>query len=127
MEKAKLGASDLLVSEVCMGCMTFGEQNSEAEGHKLLGACSDAGVNFYDTAEMYPVAPTRETQGRTSEILGSWLATQDRSSVVVASKAVGRSAGQIWCGRHLMTSAQRAVGSDLDTSRREGCAPEAVR
>jgi len=79
-----------------MGCMTFGEQNSEAEAHKLLGACSDAGVNFYDTAEMYPVAPTRETQGRTSEILGSWLATQDRSSVVVASKAVGRSAGQIW-------------------------------
>lgn len=83
----RLGASELEVSEACFGCMTFGRQSSEAESHALLDvAVGEAGVNFLDTAEMYPVAPSRETQGRSSEIIGSWLAKRDRSSMVVASK-----------------------------------------
>jgi len=91
-----LGRSDLMVSECCMGTMTFGEQNTEKEAHKMLSMCSEAGINFLDTSEMYPVAPSRETQGKTSEIIGTWMKARDRSSMVVASKVVGRSVMQPW-------------------------------
>jgi hypothetical protein len=92
MQHRKLGRTGLDVSLVCLGTMTFGEQNSEAEGHAQLDRARDAGVNFLDAAELYPIPPKPETQGRTEEIVGSWLAARGgRDKVVVATKAVGRS------------------------------------
>ena len=63
MEKILLGSSDLNVSKVCLGTMTFGEQNTEAEGHSQLDYALERGINFIDTAEMYPVMPRAETTG----------------------------------------------------------------
>jgi aryl-alcohol dehydrogenase-like predicted oxidoreductase len=69
----KLGASELQVSELCLGTMTWGEQNSEAEGHQQLDYHAlSRGIDFVDAAERYPVPPRAETQGRTETILGSW-------------------------------------------------------
>lgn len=88
MEYRRLGSSDLLVSRVCLGTMTFGEGNSYGEACELLGAAADAGVNFFDTAEMYPVPQRAETQGRSEEFLGRWLkGCGRRDDVVIATKA----------------------------------------
>ncbi|TJZ67973.1 aldo/keto reductase [Chitiniphilus eburneus] len=91
-----LPASDLNVSVLCLGTMTFGEQNTEAEGHAQLDRALAAGVNFIDTAEMYPVPAKAETQGATERIVGSWLARQPRDSVVLASKVAGPQRGMAW-------------------------------
>ena len=77
MKTLTLGKTGLTVSELCLGTMTWGAQNSEAEGHAQADMALEAGVNFWDTAEMYPVNPVRaETVGRTEEIIGSWLAAR---------------------------------------------------
>ncbi|MES1924640.1 NADP(H)-dependent aldo-keto reductase [Salinisphaera sp. T31B1] len=92
MQYRKLGRSDIDVSRICLGTMTFGEQNSEDEAHAQLDYALDHGINFIDTAEMYPVPPKADTHGRTEEYIGSWLAaTGKRDDVVLASKVVGRS------------------------------------
>ena len=69
------GGSELRVSEICLGSMTFGVQNTETEGHAQLDFAFDRGVNFIDTAEMYPVPPSADSYGRTEEIVGTWLRT----------------------------------------------------
>lgn len=86
-----LGCSDLYVSEVCLGTMTFGEQTPQDEAHKILSHARELGVNYFDTSELYPVAPKRDTQGQSSECLGNWLQAggQKREEVVIASKVVG--------------------------------------
>jgi aryl-alcohol dehydrogenase-like predicted oxidoreductase len=84
-----LGSGALRVSELCLGTMTFGEQNTEAEAHAQLDRASDFGINFIDTAEMYPVPARAQTQGRTESIVGSWLAQRKRSDVIVATKLAG--------------------------------------
>jgi len=90
MKRRPLGATGLQVSVVGLGTMTWGEQNSEAEAHEQLDAAVAAGVNFIDAAEMYPVPPKAETQGRTEQYLGSWLkARRNRSQVIVATKVTG--------------------------------------
>ncbi|SDD04438.1 Predicted oxidoreductase [Cupriavidus sp. YR651] len=89
MEKIRLGRSDLEVSRICLGTMTFGEQNTEAEGHSQLDYALSRGINFIDTAEMYPVKPRAETYGSTERIIGTWLKTQPRDRVVLASKVAG--------------------------------------
>ena len=94
--RGRLGGSGLLVSEVCLGTMTFGEQNSEAEARALLDSAWERGVNFLDTSEIYPVRPAPETQGLTSEYIGRWLAARPRDSAVVATKVSGRSEGLEW-------------------------------
>ena len=73
MNYRRLGRSDLSVSDICLGTMTWGEQNSEAEGHAQMDYALDQGVNFFDTAEMYAVPPRKETYGRTEEIIGTWF------------------------------------------------------
>ncbi len=87
MKYNNLGA--LRVSEICLGSMTWGEQNSEAEAHAQLDYALEQGVNFIDTAEMYPVPPRAETGTRTESYLGSWLKNQRRDRLVVASKIAG--------------------------------------
>lgn len=89
MHYRKLGKTDIDVSVICLGSMTWGEQNSEAEAHRQLDMAVEAGVNFVDVAEMYPVPPKAETQGKTEQYLGTWLAKQPREKVVVASKITG--------------------------------------
>jgi aryl-alcohol dehydrogenase-like predicted oxidoreductase len=92
MQYRKLGRSDIDVSLICLGTMTFGEQNSEDDAHRQIDYALDQGVNFIDAAEMYPVPPKADTQGRTEEYIGSWLAASGkRDSVVLASKVAGRS------------------------------------
>ena len=90
MEYRTLGDTDLRVSAVCLGTMTWGEQNSEAEAHSQLDYAVERGVNFIDTAEMYPVPPRAGTVGRTEQHLGSWLARRGRrEDLVLATKASG--------------------------------------
>lgn len=96
MEQRALGHSGIQVSALCLGTMTFGQQNSESEGHAQLDFAVRHGINFIDTAEMYPVPPKAQTQGRTEEIVGSWLAKQARDSVVIATKIAGPSRGMSW-------------------------------
>lgn len=90
MEYRKLGKTDIDVSAIGLGTMTFGEQNSEAEAHDQLDYALDRGVNFIDAAEMYPVPPRAETQGLTEQYIGSWLArTGRRDEIVLATKVTG--------------------------------------
>ena len=87
-----MGRTDLRVSRLCLGTMTFGEQNSESEAHEQLSLAVDRGINFIDTAEMYPVPPKKATQGRTEAYLGSWLEKRGRrDDLVVATKVAGPS------------------------------------
>ncbi len=93
MEKRQLGHSELMVSKLCLGTMTWGEQNREAEGHEQMDYAFDQGINFFDTAELYPIPPKSETQGRTEKIIGTWMkARANRDQIVLASKVCGRSA-----------------------------------
>jgi len=91
-----LGNSELSVSEICLGTMTFGEQNSEAQAHQQLDYALSRGVNFLDAAEMYPVPPRAETQGRTEKFVGSWLKKQPRDKVIVATKITAPGRGFEW-------------------------------
>ncbi len=95
MQFRQLGATDLHVSLICLGTMTWGSQNSEAEGHAQIDHALDQGVNFLDTAEGYPVTPvSAETRGRTEEIIGSWLARSGRRDrIILATKVAGPSRG----------------------------------
>jgi aryl-alcohol dehydrogenase-like predicted oxidoreductase len=97
MKKIPLGRSDLLVSPICLGTMTFGEQNTEAEAHSQLDYALERGINFIDAAEMYPVMPRAATQGATERMIGSWLKkTGRRSDVIVATKIAGPAAHFSW-------------------------------
>lgn len=91
MRKVKLGQSDLAVSEICLGSMTWGNRNTESEGHAQIDFALERGVNFIDTAEMYPVLPVRaETVGATEAVIGSWIEkTGRRDDVVIATKVSG--------------------------------------
>ena len=95
MRKNRLGKSAVVVSDICMGTMTFGNQSDEAEAFRIMDMAYDAGVDFYDTAEMYPVPPDAKYIGRTEEIVGRWLKTKERDSIILASKVAGPGHGWI--------------------------------
>lgn len=107
MEHRRLGKSAITVSDICMGTMVFGATTEEAEAHRILDRCLDAGINFYDTAENYPVPPKVEWAGRTEEIFGRWLKTKNRDAIIVATKVCGPSHGWI-------KGSQRAEMTALD-------------
>jgi aryl-alcohol dehydrogenase-like predicted oxidoreductase len=96
MEYRNLGGSDLKVSTLALGTMTFGEQNTEAEAHQQLDLAVSHGVNLIDTAEMYPVPPRAETAHRTESYIGSWLTRQQRDNLIIATKITGASRGFAW-------------------------------
>jgi len=96
MKYNQLGQTNTTVSEICLGTMTFGEQNTEKEAHEQLDHALAAGINFFDAAEMYPVPPRKETQGLTEKYVGSWLAKQDRSKIILATKVAGPGRGMEW-------------------------------
>ncbi len=90
METRRLGRTDEKVTAICLGTMTWGKQNTEAEGHAQMDLALDRGVTFWDTAEMYSAPPGEETYGRTEEIIGTWFASRGkRDRVFLASKMVG--------------------------------------
>jgi aryl-alcohol dehydrogenase-like predicted oxidoreductase len=89
MRRVAIAGGALQVSELCLGTMTWGEQNSESEAHAQLDCAVAHGINFIDTAEMYPAPPDAKTYARTEAILGPWLAKQPRDKLVVASKVAG--------------------------------------
>ena len=95
MRKNRLGRSSIVVSEICMGTMTFGSQCDEATAFRIMDMAFDAGVDFYDTAEMYPVPPDASYAGVTEEIVGRWLKTKDRDAIILASKVAGPGHGWI--------------------------------
>tara|TARA_B110000259_G_C14014067_1_gene400653 strand:+ start:1481 stop:2557 length:1077 start_codon:yes stop_codon:yes gene_type:complete len=83
----KLGLSDLNVSNICLGTMTFGEQTSKSEAFKIMDYAFENGINFFDTAEMYPIYPKKETQGLTEKIIGEWMHNKkNRKKITIASK-----------------------------------------
>ena len=90
MKKNNLGKTDIMVSEICLGTMTWGQQNSEKEAHDQLSFAIERGINFIDTAEMYSVPPKEETYGLTEKYIGTWLKNQDRSKIILATKIAGR-------------------------------------
>ncbi|MDH5204106.1 MAG: aldo/keto reductase [Hylemonella sp.] len=98
MQQVRLGRSDLQVTPICLGTMTFGEQVSEADAHNILDRSLERGVNFIDTAEMYAVPPRAETFNATEKILGSWFAKRPgaRDKLVVATKVAGPSRNMPW-------------------------------
>ena len=90
MQQRPLGRTGLNVSLICLGTMTWGEQNTEAQAHEQLDLAVASGINFIDTAEMYPVPPKPETAGRTEAYIGTWLAQRGkRDDVIIATKAAG--------------------------------------
>jgi len=96
MELRTLGRTDIKVTSVCLGTMTWGKQNTESDAHAQLDYAMDRGINFIDTAEMYPVPGEAETQGRTEAYIGTWIdERQNRDKYVLATKVTGRS-GMVW-------------------------------
>lgn len=116
MKMNELGRTGIAVSEVCLGTMTFGEQTPQAEGYAQMDMAVEAGVNFFDTAEMYPTNPVQAaTQGRTEEIVGAWLKQSGkRDTIVVATKITGD--GHAWIrngGKITRASVAEAIEGSL--------------
>ena len=105
MDFRYIGNSGLRVSSICMGTMTFGSTATKQEAFKILDKSYDLGINFFDTAEMYPVPPKKVYEGNSEKILGEWLKTKDRDSIILASKISGAAAGWfVPCTRHGLTA-----------------------
>ncbi|HIG68416.1 MAG TPA: aldo/keto reductase [Myxococcales bacterium] len=107
MNHRRLGQSPIYVSDICMGTMTFGSQTDEKMSMRILDQSFEAGINFFDTAENYPVPPDTKWVGRTEEIVGKWLKTKDRDAIILATKVSGPSHGWV-------TSSQRAGMTAVD-------------
>ncbi|HTR57781.1 MAG TPA: aldo/keto reductase, partial [Casimicrobiaceae bacterium] len=110
-----LPGTQLKVSEVCLGTMTWGEQNSEDEAHAQLDYAVAQGINFIDTAEMYPVPPNATTQGRTETFLGNWLARRPRDGLVIASKVAGPGRRE-WIRNGRTDLSREVIAEAVDTS-----------
>ncbi len=93
MEYRYIGKSGLRVSPICLGTMSFGTWSDKEESFKILNTAYDRGINFYDTAEIYPVPPTLELVGVTEFIFGEWIKTKPRDSIIVATKVAGAASG----------------------------------
>ncbi|MCB1648578.1 MAG: aldo/keto reductase [Pseudomonadales bacterium] len=88
-----IGTSGLRVSPICMGTMSFGSWSDEKESFRILDTAYERGINFFDTAEVYPVPPTAETAGMTETIFGKWLKKKNRDSLIIATKVAGAASG----------------------------------
>jgi aryl-alcohol dehydrogenase-like predicted oxidoreductase len=110
MEYRELGRTGEKVSALTLGTMTYGEQNTEDEGHAQMDYAIERGINLFDAAEIYPIPPKPETQGRTEEVIGTWLASRkNRDKVMIATKVAGRSTKIDWLRDETMLSRQSAA------------------
>jgi aryl-alcohol dehydrogenase-like predicted oxidoreductase len=117
MQYRTLGRTGLKVSQICLGTMTWGEQNTPEEGFEQMDYALDAGINFFDTAEMYAVPPRAETAGRTEEIIGDWFAARkNRDQVILASKVIGRAPHFSWIREGKARSDKINIVAALDGS-----------
>ncbi len=116
MKFTTLGNNALQVSSLCLGTMTFGQQNSEAEAHEQLDYAFGQGINFVDTAEMYPVPAKGETSGRTERYVGSWLTRQARDRIILATKAAGPARSMPWIREGRLSYTQAHLRQALDGS-----------
>ena len=113
MQLKPLANTGILVPEICLGTMTFGEQNTQAEAFQQLEYALDQGLFFWDTAEMYPVPPKPETQGATETILGNWIAERgNRDQLFIASKIAGPSQG----GSHIRDGQTRFTAAEISSA-----------
>ncbi|QTD46742.1 aldo/keto reductase [Ottowia testudinis] len=113
MNPVSLGTSDLRVTPICLGTMTFGEQVNEADSHAILDRAVERGVNFIDTAEMYPVPPSAPTYSRTETFIGHWLSSRPgmRQKIALATKVAGPSRGMPW-----VRAGQGMTPADIEAS-----------
>ncbi len=123
MQRRRLGSSGVSVTDICMGTMTFGEQCDEKLSHAICDRAFEAGIDFFDAAELYPVPPSAEKAGLTEEIFGQWLKTKPREAVIVATKVTGPGHG--WFSppvRHGRTALDRnqIINACEDSLRRLG-------
>ena len=93
MEKRRLGESGVVVSEICLGTMTFGTQANKEESFRIMDKAVEAGIDFFDIAEIYPVPPTGELAGKTEEFVGEWMKDKPRESLIIATKIAGAAHG----------------------------------
>ena len=113
MQFKPLVHTGILVPEICLGTMTFGEQNTQAEAFEQLDYALERGLNFWDTAEMYPVPPKPETQGSTETIIGNWIAARGgRDKLILASKIAGPSQG----GSHIRDGQTKFIASEIESA-----------
>ncbi len=119
MDYRSLGTSDLTVSALCLGTMTFGQQNTIAQAHAQLDAAIAQGINFIDTAEMYPVPMRADTFGFTETLLGQWLQRQQRDRLVIATKAAGPNPHLPWvrCSDRSLNRANLEAALDASLKR----------
>ena len=109
MKYRKLGNTNIDVSVICLGTMTFGEQNSEAEGFEQMDYAFERGINFFDTAELYAVMPRKETYGKTEEIVGNWIQKRkNRDKIILASKIASKSEDDL----HWIRKGSKNLGFD---------------
>lgn len=119
MDYRRLGRTDIKVSSICLGTMTWGEQNTEAEGHAQLDMAMDAGINFIDSAEMYPIPPREETYGETERILGNWLRRRgNRDKLIIASKICPPGKNRAWIRGQSNRLDRRNIEQAIDSSLR---------
>ncbi|MCZ4281041.1 NADP(H)-dependent aldo-keto reductase [Kiloniella laminariae] len=117
MDYRKLGRTDLKVSCLCLGTMTWGEQNSQAEAFEQMDYAVDQGINFFDTAEIYAVPPKAETYGATEEIIGNWFQNRKkRDQIVLASKVAGPSPAQTYIRGEIARFNRKHITAALDNS-----------
>ncbi len=115
MKYTSIQNTNIKVSKICLGTMTFGEQNTEADAHEQLNYAVENGVNFIDTAEMYSVPGRKETQGSTEKFIGSWLKNQKRENLVVATKIAGPNPGLSYI-RDNMGFSNKAIDDAIEKS-----------
>ena len=116
MKYNQLGESNLNVSEICLGTMTYGQQNTIEDAHQQLDYAITQGVNFIDAAEMYPVPARAETQGRTEAYIGEWLKHQQRDKLIIATKIAGPGRGMKWLRDGAKAIDQKNVTQAVDSS-----------
>lgn len=115
MKYRVLGRTDIKVSVICLGTMTWGRQNTEADGHAQMDYALAQGVNFFDTAEMYAVPPNADTYGKTETIIGSWFAARkNRDKIILASKIAG--AGLPWVRGGKAVIDRKNITAAIETS-----------
>ena len=117
MKYRKLGNTDLDVSVICLGTMTFGEQNSQKDGFEQMDYAVERGVNFFDTAELYAVMPRKETYGKTEEIIGNWFKEKKiREKIILASKISGNGISWIREGNNNLKFDKKNIDLAIDSS-----------
>jgi len=119
MKYRNLGTTSINVSVICLGTMTWGEQNNQSEAFEQMDYAFDQGVNFFDTAELYSIMPRRETYGKTEEIIGNWFQqTGKRKNIVLATKIASKSTGLEWIreGKEKLGFDKKNINAAVDAS-----------